>query len=633
MDYMSAPGFQEVMGRLLRFMDSMTQAGLFLADPATSQAGGAGHTAIAQAPRDASVLFDLGSTYSYVSSLFAHFMGVAHESLSTPVYVSTPVGNSVVVDPTYQSCIVTFYGYETRVDFTLLDMTDFEVILGIDRLSPYHDILDFHAKIVTLAMPELPRLEWMGSSVITSSRVISILKDRHMVEKGMPPDRNINFYIHMAPGTYPISIPSYRMAPKELKEQLEEFLAKGFVRPSLSPWGAPMLFVKKKDGNMQMCIDYYQLKKVTIKNKYPLSRVDDLFNQLQGARVFSKIYLRPGGVYGFDGPGVRPYIDSFVIVFIDDILIYSRSMDEHKQHLRVVLQTLREPKLYAMFSKCEFWLDFVAFLGYVVLGEGIKVSPMRGIMRFGKKGKFSPRFIGPFDALRRVGEAAYELALPSSLSVVHPIFHESMLRRYHADGSHVLDYNTVQLEESLGYEEEPVAIIDSQRLTQIYIQEIFRLNGVPVSIISDRGPQFTLHFWMVKLIEERLHTAQSRQKSYAYQKASDLSFMVGKKVLLKVSPMKGIMRFGRKGKLSPRFIGPFEALRRVREAAYELAFTPSLSGVHPIFHVSMLRRYHADGSHMLDYITIQLKESLGYEEEPVAIIDSQVKKFFEFGLE
>ncbi|XP_070056682.1 uncharacterized protein [Nicotiana tomentosiformis] len=159
----------------------------------------------------------------------------------TPVYVSTLVGDSIIMDQIYQSCVVIFYGYETRVDLWLLNMTDFEVILGMDWLSPYHAILDCHAKTVTLVMPEFPRLEWKGSSV------------------SIPPDRDINFCIDLAPGTQPISIPPYRMDPKELKElkeKLEKLLAKGFIRPSVSPWCAPVLFVKKKDGTMRMCIDY-----------------------------------------------------------------------------------------------------------------------------------------------------------------------------------------------------------------------------------------------------------------------------------------------------------------------------------------------------------------------------------------
>ncbi|XP_070058111.1 uncharacterized protein [Nicotiana tomentosiformis] len=110
--------------------------------------------------------------------------GVSRKSLGDPVYVSTPVGNSIIVDQIYWSCIMIFYGYETRADLLLLDMTDFEVFLGMDWLSLCHAVLDFHAKTITLVMPELPRLEWRGSSISTSSRVISFVKARHMVEKG-----------------------------------------------------------------------------------------------------------------------------------------------------------------------------------------------------------------------------------------------------------------------------------------------------------------------------------------------------------------------------------------------------------------------------------------------------------------
>ncbi|XP_070004284.1 uncharacterized protein [Nicotiana sylvestris] len=243
--------------------------------------------------KEASVLFDPGSTYSYVSSLFAHFLGVSREYLDTTVYVSIPVGNSIVVDWIYRSCIVNFCDHETREDLLLLDMTDFKIILGMDWLYPYHAILDCHAKTITLAMPELPRLEWKGSSASASSWVLSFPKARYMVEKGylayvrdtttetlaivsvpivreffdmfssnllgIPPDRDMDFCSDLAPGTQPNSTTPYHMAPKKLKklkEQLEELLAKGFVRLSVLPWGAPVLFVKKKDGIMRMCIDY-----------------------------------------------------------------------------------------------------------------------------------------------------------------------------------------------------------------------------------------------------------------------------------------------------------------------------------------------------------------------------------------
>ena len=124
----------------------------------------------------------------------------------------------------------------------------------------------------------------------------------------------------------------------------------------------------------------------------------------------------------------------------------------------------------------------------------------------------------------------------------------------------------------------------------------------------------------VKIIQDRLRTAQSRQKSYADRKVRDIAFMVGERILLRVSPMKGVMRFGKKGKLSPRYIGPFEILERVGEVAYRLALPPSLSAVHPVFHVSMLQKHHSDPSHVLDFSSVQLDKDLTYEEEPVAIL-------------
>jgi len=130
----------------------------------------------------------------------------------------------------------------------------------------------------------------------------------------------------------------------------------------------------------------------------------------------------------------------------------------------------------------------------------------------------------------------------------------------------------------------------------------------------------------VKIIQERLRAAQSRQKSYANRKVRDVAFMVGERVLLRVSPMKGVMKFGKKGKLSPKSIEPFEILDRVGEVAYRLALPPRLSSVHPVFHVSMIRKYHDDPSHMLDFSSVQLDKDLTYEKESVAILDRQVRQ-------
>src|SRR3954471_16779700 len=218
----------------------------------------------------------------------------------------------------------------------------------------------------------------------------------------MPPDRDIEFLIELLPSTGPISKRPYRMPANDLEEiekQIKELLEKGYIRPSSSPWGAPVLLVEKKDGTLRMVVDYRALNEVTIKNKYPLSMINDLFDQLQGAKVFSKIDLRSGyhqlkirekdipnttftmryGLYEYIvmsfGPTNAPayfmsmmnkvfmeYLDKFVVVLIDDILIYSKDDDEHEEHMRLIMEKLREHKLYAKFSKCEFWLNTVGFL-------------------------------------------------------------------------------------------------------------------------------------------------------------------------------------------------------------------------------------------------------------------------------
>ena len=225
----------------------------------------------------------------------------------------------------------------------------------------------------------------------------------------------MDFAIDLVPGTSPISTAPYRMSASELgelKKLLEELLEKQFTKPSVSQWGAMVLLVKKKDDRMRLCVDYRQLNKVTIKNRYPLLRIDDLMDHLVGVEVFSKIDLRSVyhhirmkeedisktafrtryGHYEYsampfsvtNASGVfteylnrifHPYLDQFVVVFIYDILLYLRLDEEHAELLRIVLHTLKEKKLHAKLSKCEFWMREVSFLGHVISKGGIAVYP------------------------------------------------------------------------------------------------------------------------------------------------------------------------------------------------------------------------------------------------------------------
>ena len=1075
------------------------------------------------------VLFDSGSSHSFISSAFVSHARLEVEPLHHVLSVSTPSGECMLSKEKVKACQIEIAGHVIEVTLIVLDMLDFDVILGMDWLAANHASIDCSRKEVTFNPPSMASFKFKGGGSKSLPQVISAIRASKLLSQGtwgilasvvdtrevdvslssepvvrdypdvfpeelpgLPPHREVEFAIELEPGTVPISRAPYRMAPAELKElkvQLQELLDKGFIRPSVSPWGAPVLFVKKKDGSMRLCIDYRELNKVTVKNRYPLPRIDDLFDQLQGATVFSKIDLRSGyhqlrikdedvpktafrsryGHYEFivmsfgltNAPAVfmdlmnrvfREFLDTFVIVFIDDILIYSKTEAEHEEHLRMVLQTLRDNKLYAKFSKCEFWLKQVSFLGHVVSKAGVSVDPAKieavtgwtrpstvsEVRSFLGLAGYYRRFVEnfsriatPLTQLTRKGapfvwskacEDSFQnlkqklvtapvLTVPDGsgsfviysdaskkglgcvlmqqgkvvayasrqlksheqnypthdLELAAVVFalkiwrhylygekiqiftdHKSLKyfftqkelnmrqRRwlelvkdydceilYHPGKANVVadalsrkvshsaalitrqaplhrDLERAEIAVSVGAVTMQLAqltvqptlrqrIIDAQsndpylvekrglaeagqtaefslssdggllferrlcvpsdsavktellseahsspfsmhpgstkmyqdlkrvywwrnmkrevaefvskclvcqqvkaprqkpagllqplsipewkwenvsmdfitglprtlrgftviwvvvdRLTksahfvpgkstytaskwaQLYMSEIVRLHGVPVSIVSDRDARFTSKFWKglqtamgtrldfstafhpqtdgqterlnqvledmlracalefpgswdshlhlmefaynnsyqatigmapfealygkccrspvcwgevgeqrlmgpelvqstneaIQKIRSRMHTAQSRQKSYADVRRKDLEFEVGDKVFLKVAPMRGVLRFERRGKLSPRFVGPFEILERIGPVAYRLALPPSLSAVHDVFHVSMLRKYVPDPSHVVDYEPLEIDENLSYVEQPVEVLAREVK--------
>jgi hypothetical protein len=275
---------------------------------------------------------------------------------------------------------------------------------------------------VTLHLPAISRIKVSLHHVVERR-----LEDIHVVREfpdvfpddlpGMPPERAIEIKIELQSGTTPISKAPYKMSQEELAElkiQLKDLLDKYFIHLSSSPWGCPTLLVSKKDKGLHLCVDYQPLNTVTIKNKYPLPRIDILFDQLAGVQVFSKIDLCSGyhqikisdedipktafsmryGLYEYlimsfgltNAPAHFMYLmnsvfmselDKFVVMFIDDILVYLKSTEDHEEHLRVMLQRLWDHQLYAKFSKCEFWINELPFLGHVISSEGIIVDPSK----------------------------------------------------------------------------------------------------------------------------------------------------------------------------------------------------------------------------------------------------------------
>ncbi|GJX85039.1 putative reverse transcriptase domain-containing protein [Tanacetum coccineum] len=715
------------------------------------------------------------------------------------------------------------------------------------------------------------------------------------------------------PEVFPEDLPGLP-PPKQAEfciDLILELLEKGFIRLSSSPWGAPVLFVKKKDGSFRMCIDYRELNKLTIKNRYPLPRIDDLFDQLQGSSVYLKIDLRSGyrqlrnAFWLTNAPAVfmdlmnhvcKPYLDKFVIVFIDDILIYSKNKEEHGKHLKTILKLLRSEKLYAKFSKCDFWLDSVQFLSHVIDSSGVHVDPAKieaiknwtapttptEVRQFLGLAGYYRRFIKDFSLISKPltkltqknkpyvwgddEEEAFQtlklklcsapiLSLPegsedfvvycyASLKgfgavlmqrekviayasrqlrkneenyMTHDLELGAQRRwiellsdydcviRYHPGKANVVadalsrkDKEPIRVralvvtvhnnlpeqirnaqveackEENIGAEGfrgegEPFevrfdgtkclkgrvwlplfgglrglimleshkskysihpgsdkmyhdlkklywwpnmkadiatyeritmdfisklqrtssgydsiwVIVDRltksahfipmngkfkmERLTRLYLKEIVCRHGVPVSIISDLDPRFASGFLEIpsKTLEYMLracvidlgsgwdkhlplakpsynisyHTSIKAApfgalygrkcrspKSYADGRRKPLEFEMGGKVMLKVSPWKGVVRFGKRGKLSPRYIGLFKILSRVGPEAYTLKLPRELQGVHNTFHDSNLKKCLSDKDLIIPLDEVRIDEKLHFIEEPIEIMDREVKQ-------
>ncbi|XP_052725957.1 uncharacterized protein LOC128194408 [Vigna angularis] len=382
--------------------------------------------------RSCCALYNSGATHSFISKACVEKLGLEVSEIQFDLVVSTPAAGEV---RTSTMCVRCSIEVEGRMDWLatnrilidcgrkeLIFPGEEEEVLSVTLGQLKEDIMEGAScfLIMTHEDQEFRGLVKERSSTSDSNgrSVVDGFADVFPEEiPGLPPHREVEFTIDLVMTAVPISVQPYRMSPAELaelKEQIEELMEKQFIRPSVSPWGAPVLLVRKKDGSSRLCINYRQLNKLTIKNKYPLPRIDDLLDQLHGAAVFSKIDLRSGyhqirvkeddiqkiafrsryGHYEYvvmpfgvtNAPAVfmeymnrifRPYLDKFVVVFIDDILIYSKTEDEHEEHLRLVLGVLRKKELYAKLSKCEFWMKEIQFLGHVVSAGGISVAPAK----------------------------------------------------------------------------------------------------------------------------------------------------------------------------------------------------------------------------------------------------------------
>nr|GFA22339.1 putative reverse transcriptase domain-containing protein [Tanacetum cinerariifolium] len=336
------------------------------------------------------VLFDLGSNKSFVNVNFSHLIDIEPVIVDHSYEVKLTDGRVVSTNTILRGCALNLVNHLFEINLMPIKLGTFDVIIGMDWLILHDAVIVCGKKEVHVPLKKRT-LVVKGNDCVSRLKVVSCMKVKKYVDRGsylfvaqvvekepaerrledvpvicefpdvfpedlpgLPPPRKVEFEIELFSGAAPMARVPYRLAPSKMKElatQLQELSDKGFIRPSSSPWGASVLFVKKKDGSFHMCIDYHELNKLTIKNRYPLPRIDDLFDQLQGSSVYSKIDLR------------------------SDITSFNK--EEHEEHLRIILKLLQKEKLYAKFSKCEFWLDSVKFLGHVINSQGVHVDPAK----------------------------------------------------------------------------------------------------------------------------------------------------------------------------------------------------------------------------------------------------------------
>nr|GEZ90287.1 putative reverse transcriptase domain-containing protein [Tanacetum cinerariifolium] len=342
----------------------------------------------------ASMLFDSGADRSFGSTTFSALLDVAPSTLDTSYAIELADGRVSETNIILRGCTLGLLGHPFNIDLMPVKLGSFDVIIGMDWLAKYQTLIACNEKVVRIPYGDEVYLAHVTSKKAEDKSDEKRLEDVRIVWEflevfpedlpGLPPARQVKFQIDLVPGVAPVARTPYRLAPVEMQElstQLQELPNRGFIRPSSSPWGAPVLFVKKKDGSFQMCIDYHKLNKHTVKNRYPLPRIDDLFDQLQGSRVYSKINMRSGyhqlRVREEDIPktAFRTRYGHYEFQVMPFGL--TNASAEHEEHLKLILKLLKEEELYAKFSKCEFWQSKVQFVGHVIDSEGIHVDPAK----------------------------------------------------------------------------------------------------------------------------------------------------------------------------------------------------------------------------------------------------------------
>ncbi|GJW35392.1 putative reverse transcriptase domain-containing protein [Tanacetum coccineum] len=609
----------------------------------------------------AKVLFDSGADKSFVSISLASKLNIPPIILDTTYDIEMADGNLVVTNIIIQGCTLILLNQPFEIDLMPIKLGSFDVIIGMDWLSKYHDRITCDKKVIHIPIN--------GETLIIRAQVMEKKSDEKRLEDipivkefpevfpkdlpGLPPVRQVEFQIDLIPGAAPVARAPYRLAPLEMQElsnQLQELANQGFIRPSTSPWGAPILFVKKKDGSFRMCIDYRELNKLTVRNRYPLPRIDDLFEQLQGSSVYSKIDLR----LGYHQLSVRDE-DIPKTTFKTRHVIDSQGIHVDPTKIEVVKNWASPTTPIELKQKAECqkpsglliqpeiptwkWeritMDFVTKLPKTSNGhDTIWVI----VDRLTKSAHFIPtRETDSMETLTRlyIKEIVSRHGVPISIisdrdSHFTSRFWQSMQSAlgtqldmsttYHPETDRQSERTIQTLKDMLracvidfgkgwerhlplvefSYNNSYHASIKAAPFEALYGQKC----RSPVCWAEVRDVQLTgpeiIHETTEKIVQirQRLQAARDRQRSYANVRRKPLEFQVGDRVMLKV----------------------------VSPVAYKLELPKELSNVHSTFHVSNLKKCLSDESLVIPMKELQLDDKLNFVEEPIEIMDSEVKQ-------
>ncbi|GJS65811.1 putative reverse transcriptase domain-containing protein [Tanacetum coccineum] len=669
----------------------------------------------------ARVLFDSGADKSFVSISLISMLNIPPITIDTFYDIEMADGNLVSTNTVIKGATLTLLNQPLKIDLMPIKLGSFDIVIGMDWLSKYHARIICDEKVVHIPID--------GETLIIRVFMIQLtekksdekrLEDIPVVREflelfredlhGLPPVRQVEFQINLIPGATLVARAPYRLAPLEMQElsnQLQELSDHGFIQPSTSPWGAPVLFVKKKDRSFRMCSSVYS--KINLRSGYHQLRVRDedipntAFRKRYGRYEFQ---VMPFGLT--NAPTIfmdlmnrvcKPYLDKFVIVFIDDILIYSRNKEEHAKHLRIILELLNKEKLYAKFSKCDFWIRIVFIkdfskiaksltkltqknkkyiwgedqeLAFQLLKQKLCEAPILALPEgnddfvvyydashqdYDCEIRYHPGKVNVVaDALSRK-ERIKPLRVRALIMTIHPKLPSQILEAQ----NEALKEENIKAENLRGMDEGFENALGTQLdMSMAYHPETDGQSERTIQTLKDMLRAYVIDFakgWgkHLPLVEfsynnsyhasikaapfEALYGRKCRSP-ICWAKVGDVQ-LTGPEIIHETTKkivqirqrlqaardrQRRIIRFGKRGKLNPRYIGPFKILERISPVAYKLELPEELSNVHITFHVPNLKKCLSDESLVIPMKELWLDDKLNFVEEPMEIIDREVKQ-------